>query len=44
MWNIKEKVINDAFTYTIATKILKGNNNNNDTKPRTIYECRKKKD
>ena len=43
MWNRKEKVIDDVFAYVVVTKILKGNNNN-DTKPRKIYECRQRKD
>ena len=41
MRNRKEKVIDDTFTYTVATEILKGNNN--DKKPRIIYECRQRK-
>ena len=42
MWNRKEKVIVDTFTYTVATEISKGKNN--DTKPRTIYKRRQMKD
>ena len=42
MWNIKEKIIDNTFTYIVATEISKGKNNN-DTKQRTIYECRQRK-
>ena len=36
MWNRKEKVTDDTFTYAVVTETSKGNNN--DTKSRTMYK------
>ena len=42
MWDRKETVIDDVFSYAVATQISKGSDN--DTEPRTLNECRQRVD
>ena len=44
MWERKKLVIDDIFTYAVATEISKGNDENDDTEPRSINECRQRND
>ena len=41
MWERKKLIIDDIFTYAVATEISKGND---DTEPRSINECRQRND
>ena len=42
-WNRNEIIIDDVFTYAVPTQILKENDDNDwDTKPRSINECRQR--
>ena len=44
-WNRNEIIIDDAFAYAVATQISKENDDDDwDTEPRSINECRQRKD
>ena len=42
MWERKKLVIDDIFSYAVAIEISKGNDETDDTEPRTINECRQR--
>ena len=44
IWNRKESVMNDTFSYAVASEIIKGDDDNDNTEPPTIQECRQTKD
>ena len=44
MWEQKKLVMDDIFSYVVATKISKGNDENYDTEPHSINECRQRND
>ena len=44
MWEWKKLFINDIFTYVVATEISKDNDENDDSKPRSINECQQRND
>ena len=44
IWEINKFVIDDIFTYVVATEISKGNDENDEIEPRSINECRQRND
>ena len=42
IWDRKKTVIDDIFAFAVATKVSKGNDDN-DQEPRTLNECQQRK-